>query len=208
MLFFDAAHHHAQVASFDDDADALRFDYFLDGLGDLGGEAFLNLQAAGEQFNEARNFAEADYLPIRDVGDVHFAEEWEHVMLAEAEHFDIFDDDHFVVGYGEERALKQRFGVFVVAAGEELHGFANPLGRLQQAFAVRVFAEADEHFLDEIFEAGAGEGSYGVAGWFHWRCNRLPFCGRCAANVSLRRPRTRRSSSLFLRALPFQDARE
>jgi hypothetical protein len=28
---------------------------------------------------------------------------------------------------------------------------------LLKTFAVRVFAEADDHFLDEVFEAGAGE---------------------------------------------------
>src|ERR1700726_1970328 len=33
VLLFDAAHHHAEVAGFDDDANALRLDYFLDGLG-------------------------------------------------------------------------------------------------------------------------------------------------------------------------------
>ena len=44
MLLFHAAHHHAEMASFDDDAHALRLDYLLDGFGNLGGEAFLNLQ--------------------------------------------------------------------------------------------------------------------------------------------------------------------
>jgi hypothetical protein len=31
---------------------------------------------------------------------------------------------------------------------------------LQKTFAVRVFAEANEHFLDEVFEGGAGEGNF------------------------------------------------
>ena len=174
VLFFDAAHHHAEMAGFDDYADALRFDYFLDGFGDLGGEALLNLQAAGEEFDQARNFAEADDFAVGDVGDVHFAEERQHVVLAEAEHFDVFDDDHFVVGDGEERAFEQSFGVFGVAAGEKLHGLANALGSLLKAFAVRVFAEADEHFLDEVFEAGAGEGGGSVRfviSWLSSICN-------------------------------------
>jgi len=37
-----------------------------------------------------------------------------------------------------------------------LQGLANSLGSLLEAFALRVFAEADEDFLDEVFEAGAG----------------------------------------------------
>src|SRR5579863_10507606 len=150
------------MASFDDDADALGLDYFLDGFGDLGSEALLNLQAAGEEFDQARNFAEADYFAVRYVGYVHFAEEWQHVVLAEAEHFDVFDDDHFVVGFGEERAFEQGFGIFGVTAGEKLHGLADALGSLLKAFAVGVFAEADEDFLNEIFEGGASEGG----GWF------------------------------------------
>ena len=64
-----------KMAGFDDYADALRLDDFLDGFGDLGGEALLNLQAAGEQFDQARNFAEADDFAVGNVGDVHFAEE-------------------------------------------------------------------------------------------------------------------------------------
>jgi hypothetical protein len=36
------------MAGFNDHADALGLDYFLDGFGDLGGEALLNLKAPGE----------------------------------------------------------------------------------------------------------------------------------------------------------------
>ncbi len=143
MLLFYAAHHHAEMAGFDDYAYALRLDYFLDGLGDLGGETLLNLEAAGEYFDQARDFAEADDFAVGDVGYVDFAEEREQVVFAEAEHLDVFDDYHFVVGFGEERGFEQGFGVFAVAAGEELHGFVDALGGLLQAFALRVFAEAD-----------------------------------------------------------------
>jgi len=160
MLLLDAAHHHAQVAGFNDDANALRLDNFLNGFGDLGGEALLYLQAAGEEFDEARNFAEADDFAVGNVGHVHFAEERQQVVLAEAEHFDVLDDDHLVIRDGEERAFQQGFGIFGIAAGEELHGLANALGSLQKTFAVRVFAEANEHFLDEVFEGGAGEGNF------------------------------------------------
>src|SRR5208282_376603 len=149
------------MAGFDDYAYALGFDDTLNGFGDLGGEALLDLQAAGENFDEARNLAEANYFPVGNVGYVDLAEERQHVMLAEAEHLDVFDDDHLVVGDGEERAFEQSVGIFLVAAGEELERFADALGGLLQAFALGVLAEADEHFVDKIFEAGAGE-----SGWF------------------------------------------
>src|SRR6266567_819655 len=111
------------MAGFDHYADALWLDYLLDGLGDLGGETFLNLQATGKQFDEARNLAEADDAAIGDVGDVDLAEEREQVVLAEAEDFDVFDDDHFIVVHGEEGALEQGFGIFLVSLGEKLHRF-------------------------------------------------------------------------------------
>jgi hypothetical protein len=78
------------------------------------------------------------------------------MVLAQAEHFDVFDDYHFVVSDGEERAFEERIGIFGVAASEELQGLAHALRRELEAFALRVFAKADEHFLDEVFEAGAG----------------------------------------------------
>ncbi len=158
MLLFHAAHHHAEMAGLNNYAYALRFDYFLNGFSNLRGEPFLNLQAAGEEFDQPRDFAEADYFSVGDVGYVHLAEKRKQMVLAEAEHLDIFDDHHLVVADGEERALEQSLGIFGVAAGEKLQGLANPLRSLLKTFALRVFAEADEHFLDEIFEAGAGEG--------------------------------------------------
>ena len=148
MLLFDAAHHHAQMAGLDDHAYALRFDDLLDSFGNLRGETLLNLQAPGEEFNQPRDLAQADHLSVRDVGYVYFAEEREQVVLAEAEHFDVLDDYHLVVGDGEERALEQGLGIFGVAAGKELQGLANTLGSLLETFALRIFAEADEHLLD------------------------------------------------------------
>ena len=109
MLLFDAAHHHAEMARLDDYSYALGFDDFLDGLGDLCGEALLNLQTAREHFDQARDFAQADDPAVRDVGDVHLAEKRQHVMLAEAEHLDVLNDDHLVVADGEQSALELAF---------------------------------------------------------------------------------------------------
>jgi hypothetical protein len=156
VLFFDATHHHAEVAGFDDDSDALGLDHFLDRLGDLGGEALLNLQATRKEFDEARDFAEADDTSVGDVGDVNLAEEREQVVLAEAEDLDVFDDDHFIVVHGEERTFQQGLGIFLISLGEELHGFVDALGSGGKAFAVGIFAEADNGFADEVFVSGAG----------------------------------------------------
>src|SRR5271169_5434595 len=103
MLFFDAAHHHAQMARLDDYADALRFDRILDRLRNLRGEALLNLQAAREGVDEARYFAQADHLSIWNIGHMHLAKERQEVMLAQAEHFDVFYDHHLVIADGVQR---------------------------------------------------------------------------------------------------------
>ena len=89
------------MASLDDHADALGFDHFLNGFGDLRGQPLLNLQPAGEQFNQPRNFAEAKNPAIGDVGHMHFAEKREQMVLAQAEHFNVFDDDHLVIIHGK-----------------------------------------------------------------------------------------------------------
>src|SRR2546430_6729406 len=58
MLLFHSAHLHAEMAGFDNHADTLRSDFFLDGLGDLAGKALLNLQAAREHVDHAGDLAE------------------------------------------------------------------------------------------------------------------------------------------------------
>ena len=64
-LFFYAAHLHAQVARLDDDADALRSNFFLNCLCNLVGQALLNLQAPGEHVHQARDLAETEHLLVR-----------------------------------------------------------------------------------------------------------------------------------------------
>ena len=157
MLFLDAAHHHAQMAGLDDHADALRLDGVLDRLGDLRGQALLNLQAAREDFDEARNFAQADHFSVGDVGHVHLAKKRQQVVLAQAEHLDVFHDHHFVVSDREQRLAQKRFGVVLVTLDEKLHGFFDARRGAHKAFTIGIFAEADKHFADQFFVGGAGQ---------------------------------------------------
>src|SRR5690242_2395520 len=99
MLLFYAAHHHAQMASLNHHAHSLGFDGALDGFSNLHRESLLYLQAAGKDIYQAGDLAQSYDFPIRNVGHVDLAEERENVMLAEAEHFDVFDDDHLVVAH-------------------------------------------------------------------------------------------------------------
>ncbi len=146
VLLFDAAHLHAEVASFDDDADALRRNFFFDGLGDLACHAFLNLQATREHIYKARDFAESENFLAGQVSDVGFAEKRKDVVFAKAEEFDVLDDDHFVVADAEGGAVQNCIEILVVAAGEKLERFFKALRRFAQAFAVRIFADQFDDF--------------------------------------------------------------
>src|SRR6478609_403491 len=47
VLFLDSPHRHAEMRALDDDRDAERIDLLFDGLRDLVGHPFLDLQASG-----------------------------------------------------------------------------------------------------------------------------------------------------------------
>src|SRR5438552_1129427 len=81
VLLFHAAHLHAKMARFDNDADALRRDLFFDRARNLAGHAFLNLQPPREHVHKPRHFAQAQNFFRRQIGDVRFAEKRKNVMF-------------------------------------------------------------------------------------------------------------------------------
>src|SRR5437868_766616 len=131
VLLLHASHHHAEVAGFDDHTYALGLDRFLNGFRNLCGQALLNLEAARKNFDEAWNFAKADNFAVGNVRHVYLAEEGQHVMLAQAEYLDIFDDHHFVVADGEEGVLEHGVGILLVAFGKKLEGMVYAFGRAE-----------------------------------------------------------------------------
>ncbi len=86
------------------------------------------------------------------------AKEWQHVVLAKAEHFDVLYDHHLVVIHAEERCLQDLFGFLLIALSKVLQSVGKSLRRLQQPFAVRLFAQTDQHLARKLFKAGAGQG--------------------------------------------------
>src|SRR5919109_4836076 len=88
-------------------------------LGDLRGHALLNLQAAAVHLHKAGNLADADDLFVGQISHMAFAEEREHVMLAETEQIDILDEDHLVIGFGIESTVEPFFHILMVPTGEE-----------------------------------------------------------------------------------------
>src|SRR3954469_21272150 len=85
----------------DDDTDAARLEYFLDGARYLLGETLLHLEAAGEDLDDAWQLGQPDDLAVRDVANVHLAEERQHVVLAHAVHLDIAHENHVGMILGE-----------------------------------------------------------------------------------------------------------
>src|SRR5581483_3562782 len=169
VLLFHAAHHHAEVTRLNDHADALRLDDPLDGLGDLGGKAFLHLQASREDVHQSGELAEANHFAARNVGDVHLPVKRQEMMLAKAEHLDVLNDHHLVIVHREESTPQQAVRIFVVALGQVFQGTLHALGRMLQSFAVRIFAQAGEELADEFGEAGGGQGVTNVRSRFDQR---------------------------------------
>src|ERR1700694_1729739 len=154
MLLFHAAHLHAEMAGFDNHADTLRSNFFLDGLRDLAGHALLNLQAARKHVDHAGDLAEAQDTLVRQIGHVGLAEERQQVVFAEAEEFDVLHDDHLVVGHTESRAVQYMVQVQVVTAGQILESFLEALRRFSQAFAIGILSDD----LDDLAHV-AGDGA-------------------------------------------------
>src|SRR5258708_25234060 len=82
VLLLHAAHLHTQMAGFDDYADTLRSDFFLDGLRDLTGHALLDLQAAGKPIDHPPHLSNPQYTLVPPVGNGGLAEERQQVMCA------------------------------------------------------------------------------------------------------------------------------
>src|SRR4029077_4729992 len=98
---------------------------------------------------------------------MHLPEKRQHVMLAQAEHLDVFDDDHLIVGDREKRAFHEGFGIFLVALGQKFHRLVHTLRRSSEAFARRVFPQAHNNLTHQFFVTGAGQSwcFFRLLGW-------------------------------------------
>ena len=125
-------------------------DLLVHRLGDLGGQPLLHLQAAREHVDQAGDLAQADHLPLRQVGDVALAEKRQQVMLAQAVEVDVLDDHHLVIIDSEQCVVEHRVDVGGVAARQELQRLLDALRRVEQPLAGRIFAELGEQPPNDI----------------------------------------------------------
>ena len=67
IMLLNAAHHHAKMDTFDHHTHPLRMKQVTDKVCDLAGHPFLNLQSAGENIHNSRNFGKPQDFSIRDI---------------------------------------------------------------------------------------------------------------------------------------------
>ena len=99
----------------DDDPDAEGFERRHQRVGDLIGQPFLHLEPTRKHVDEAGDLGQPDDFTVWQVGDVRFAEERQHVMLAERVQLDVAHEDHRVVGFREHRVADDALGRLAIA---------------------------------------------------------------------------------------------
>src|SRR6478752_2838529 len=97
VLLLDTPHRHTEMCPLAHHRDTERLDLLENGVRNLVGQAFLQLQTPRENVDQPRNLAEADHLAIWNVRDMTLAEEWQQVMLAHAVEVDVADDYHLAI---------------------------------------------------------------------------------------------------------------
>jgi hypothetical protein len=142
------SHDHAKMTALHDNSDALRLEYFGDGQSNLFSQSFLYLQPSAEHLGQPGQLAESQDPTIWDVADMHLTNEGDHMMFAETEDLDIFDNDKLVVIFVEDSAIDEISHVLFVAFCEVHESFRVSLGGLAKSFSLGIFADTFEDGSD------------------------------------------------------------
>ena len=144
----DAAHDRAQVGRLEDDADTLWYQALLEELGDLLGQALLDLQATRVHLDDPWDLGQPDDPTARDIGDGCAAEERQQVVLAQRVERDVLDHHHLAVGDVVDRAIDQALGIHVVARGQLGVHPMHPFRGAGESLAIGVLADLGQDFAD------------------------------------------------------------
>src|SRR5690606_14348831 len=127
-----ALHHHRHTR---------RFKRVVDTIADFVGQTLLNLQSPRKNIDHTWDFAEPDDVTVRDISDMCFTKEGQHVMLAHRIDFDVLDYYHLAVLFFKHGTAQYMSSIKVIAVCQELQSFGYALGSFNQSFAVWVFAQ-------------------------------------------------------------------
>ena len=149
----DAAADHAMVGRLDHHRHALGIQHLLDRVGDLRGQALLDLQPLGEDLDHPRELRDADHPLVGDIADPGAPDDRRDVMLAMALEGDAAQHDHLVIAVDLGEGLAQHLLRILVVAGEIFaEGAPQPVRRLAQAVAVGVLADPLQHRAERVLD--------------------------------------------------------
>ena len=107
----------------------------------LGCHALLYLKSAGVEVDKPCQFAQSDSLAVGDISYRDVAEEGEDVMLAQGVKLDVFNYDHIRAFVREDGSVDNCIGVLSIPPGDIRHGFGGTHRGLDQALALKIFAQ-------------------------------------------------------------------
>lgn len=123
------------MLGFNNNANAESTSDLFNGIGDLGGEVFLYLQAPGVHIDNASNFRQANDFAVGNIGNVTNTDKGQQVVLTQGVELNVFDDNHLAGITGEEGVVDHLIKIEMVALGEKFKGFGGALGCINQAGA-------------------------------------------------------------------------
>jgi len=140
-LLLDPSHHHAEVTSLNHHGNSMWIENLFNCVGNLIGQALLNLKAATKDIDDPGDLAQADDLLVRKVCHVSTSKEREHVVLTQRVELDILDDHH-LVGVGLKDGIVHRIVQRRrIPARQEVHRLGDPQRGTGQTLAVRILAQ-------------------------------------------------------------------
>src|SRR5205085_4217583 len=122
VLFFHATHHHAEVFRINDDRYSVGTQCFHQGVRDLGCEILLDLKSARKNVHNARDFGQADYFSIGNVGDMSATDERQQMMFAHRVKLDVFHENDLARLRIENRAIDDVLDRLTVTLSEKFEG--------------------------------------------------------------------------------------
>jgi len=128
-------------------------DPFVQGVGNLGTKALLELGTAGVGFHHPGQLGEADDLAFGNVTDVGLADQGQEMVFTGAVEGYVADEDHLVVVFLEPDG-KLPSGIYVQSGEEELVSPRYPRGRIPESFPLGVLPYSEQYLLDGALDPG------------------------------------------------------